>query len=108
MSIVIIAVIVAQAVVSAGFCMVLGDAKGYNPGRWGFAGFLFGPLALLAVAGMPVARENEAGRAEQLKSASSRDVGGATKECPACQTPNPFDAAWCVKCNKAFPRLDLR
>ena len=36
-----------------GFTMCLAEAKGLSLGMWAIAGFLFGPIALLAAVGMP-------------------------------------------------------
>ncbi len=36
------------------FCGVLAKAKGYETGQWALLGLIFGPLALLAMVGMPV------------------------------------------------------
>ena len=40
-------------VASAFFCAQVADEKGYSGTAWGFAGFLFGFFALIAVAGLP-------------------------------------------------------
>ena len=40
-------------VTCGGFCATLADNKGWNPGPWFIGGFLLGPLALVAAAGMP-------------------------------------------------------
>jgi hypothetical protein len=37
----------------AAFCNRVAIAKNLNGTRWGFAGFIFGIIALIAVAGMP-------------------------------------------------------
>lgn len=39
--------------VCAGFCGTVAEEKGYSSGMWIFGGLLFGPLALIAVAGLP-------------------------------------------------------
>lgn len=41
------------AFVCCGFTMCLAEAKGLSLGWWGFVGFFFGPIALLAAIGMP-------------------------------------------------------
>jgi hypothetical protein len=46
-------VILVIAAVSAIFSSALAEAKGCNTTSWAVAGFFFGPLALLAIAGMP-------------------------------------------------------
>ena len=35
------------------YASVVADSKGYNSTAWGFGGFLFGFVALIAVAGLP-------------------------------------------------------
>ena len=35
------------------FCVIVADQKGYNGTAWAFGGFLFGFIALIAVAGLP-------------------------------------------------------
>jgi len=45
--------IITAAIACACFSDALAGAKGCERGAWAIAGFLFGPLALLAIAGMP-------------------------------------------------------
>jgi hypothetical protein len=42
-----------SAFICASLCERVADSKGLKSGSWGAAGFLLGPLALIAVAGMP-------------------------------------------------------
>jgi len=42
-----------SAFICASLCERVADSKGLMSGGWGAAGFLLGPLALIAVAGMP-------------------------------------------------------
>lgn len=42
-----------SAFICASLCEKVADSKGLMSGGWGAAGFLLGPLALIAVAGMP-------------------------------------------------------
>lgn len=51
-----------QAVVCAGFVSTVAEAKGLRAGSWAVSGLLFGVIALIAVAGMPV-RERRVGSA---------------------------------------------
>ena len=46
-------VLLVSGIISAGLCGSVANAKGLESSGWGMAGFLFGPLALIAVAGMP-------------------------------------------------------
>tara|TARA_Y100001960_G_scaffold5426_1_gene5664 strand:- start:157 stop:780 length:624 start_codon:yes stop_codon:yes gene_type:complete len=50
---VIIAIILYNALVSAGFCYFIASQKGRATEIWGTLGFLFGILALLAIVGLP-------------------------------------------------------
>ena len=49
----IIFVLLIGWIASAVFCAQVADEKGYSGTAWGFAGFLFGFFALIAVAGLP-------------------------------------------------------
>ena len=42
-----------SGIISARLCAAVASAKGLESSGWGLAGFFFGPLALIAVAGMP-------------------------------------------------------
>jgi len=44
-------------IICAGFCSFLAGAKKRRNVDWFFWGLLFGPIALIAAAGMPVKRE---------------------------------------------------
>lgn len=50
---IIIGLVAAGAVVSAGFCTYLAKEKGRDPATWLMFGFLFGIVALLALVGLP-------------------------------------------------------
>lgn len=49
----------AMSFVAGMFCNRVADAKGYNGVAWMFGGFFFGLVALIAIAGMPVASQKE-------------------------------------------------
>ena len=49
----IIFVLLIGWIASAFFCAQVADEKGYSGASWGIAGFLFGFVALIAVAGLP-------------------------------------------------------
>ena len=46
-------VLITGWIASAFFCASVANEKGYSGTAWGFAGFLFGFFALIAVAGLP-------------------------------------------------------
>lgn len=48
-------VVILVALVCAGFCAFIADAKYRSPLVWGLIGFLFGPLGLLAIGFTPAA-----------------------------------------------------
>ena len=49
----LIIVLLVGWIASAFFCAQVADEKGYSGIGWGFAGFIFGFFALIAVAGLP-------------------------------------------------------
>lgn len=53
--------IVAVWLVSAALSAFLAQAKGRSAGGWFLVGFLFGPLGLIAAAGMPVRADEQRG-----------------------------------------------
>jgi hypothetical protein len=56
---VIVLVVLIYGVSLAGFCAWLAEEKGRDGMRWFWLGFLFGFIALLAIAGAPVLEEEE-------------------------------------------------
>ena len=46
-------VLITGWIASAFFCASVANEKGYSGASWGFAGFIFGFFALIAVAGLP-------------------------------------------------------
>ena len=49
----IVFVLLVGWIASAFFCASVASEKGYNGTAWAFGGFLFGIIALIAVAGLP-------------------------------------------------------
>ena len=54
-------VVFAVNVVFAGYCCAVADAKNLTGFLWFLGGLIFGPVALIAVAGMPV-KENKSAK----------------------------------------------
>jgi hypothetical protein len=52
----IITILIIQGVVFAGFCGYLAEEKSKDGPAWAFLGFLFGPIALLTLVGVPSTR----------------------------------------------------
>jgi len=59
--------IVATWLVSAALAAFLAQAKGRSAGSWFFVGFLFGPLGLIAAAGMPERTREQRGQNYTMK-----------------------------------------
>ncbi|MEQ1895050.1 MAG: hypothetical protein ABL998_21120 [Planctomycetota bacterium] len=55
----VVAILVAQGFVCGGLSGTIAGAKGYEAGTWFFGGFLFGPLGLIAAAGLPTKASRE-------------------------------------------------
>ncbi len=65
-------ILIVYSTACAILCSVVADAKNRDSGGWGFAGFLFGVLALIAIAGMP----SEVPQAVASPSATKRGRSG--------------------------------
>lgn len=74
---------------------VVGGAKGRSGCGWFIVGVLAGPLGLLAVVGMPVAAETQAGDA------------GASRKCPACAETIKREARLCKHCGHSLTDVEI-
>ena len=84
-------------VVCGFFAYVAADSKGLESFSWLFAGFLFGPIALLALAAM---NENS------VELARRRLKAGTSKVCGACAEPVRARASRCPHCCTDFVEED--
>lgn len=50
-------IVIVSAAVCGGLACNLGIKKGYSGPPWFFCGFFFGPLGLIAAAGLPINKE---------------------------------------------------
>lgn len=91
---VVIGVLAASWLACAFFTARVASAKGYDGEAWGFLGLLFGAMALVAAAGLPV-----------VASAVDRDLG-PRKPCPDCANWCPLEARICGQCRFEFPRAE--
>lgn len=80
------------AIVMAVFGYDVAKAKGLSAGLWGIFCFIFGPIALLAVAGMPsdkyalMRRRIEQGKSK-ICPECGEGIRAVAKICPYCRTP---------------------
>ena len=68
-------------------------SKGHDGGAWGLGGLLFGFVALIAAAGMPLAT-------------SAKAESEPTKFCPDCAASCRLEARICGQCRFEFPRAE--
>ena len=72
-----------------GFAYIVAQSKNRSGCAWGLLGFLFGPLALLAVGFMP-----------PVETSTGASAGG--KVCPHCHVRNSRYATSCNVCGRPF------
>jgi hypothetical protein len=91
---VVIGVLAASWLACAFFTARVASAKGYDGETWGFLGLLFGVMALVAAAGLPVAA-----------AAVDKELG-PRKPCPDCANRCPIEARICGQCRFEFVRAE--
>jgi len=80
-----------NGIICGAFCANLAGKKGYSWEIWSWAGFFFGIIALIAIAGSP----------------SKWEEFSKLKECPDCKGMIKIDASVCKYCGCKFPKVDV-
>ncbi len=86
-------ILIVQAIICAALSSHLAQQKGYQTTPWGFIGFFFGIIGLIAAAGLP------------LKSASEDKQ--LERECPDCISTINAKASVCKFCGRKFTQADV-
>lgn len=83
----LIAVLIGQGIICGLYCYTVAEAKGHNVAIWFLGGLLFGIIALIAVAGMPLTSEKVFERKKQIevlskkKKLTTAEIGMLKKSC---------------------------
>ncbi len=93
-TILILAVLI-NAVICAGLAAYIADKKGHSGGSWGFCGFVFGLLGLIAAAGLP----------DRTFSRASPPT--SRRPCPTCAENIGLAAKRCPHCGQSFPPEEI-
>lgn len=87
----VVAIIVAQGFVCGGLSSTLAGAKGHDSGAWFLGWFLFGPLGLIAAAGLPIKTSRES---------------FLTRKCGACAEAVRIESKRCRHCGEPAAARD--
>ncbi len=86
-------IIIFQAIICASLSSHLAKQKGHQSTPWGFVGFFFGILGLIAAAGLPLKSLPEEKQLEM--------------ECPDCISTISARASICKYCGREFSQADI-